>query len=255
MRLYSLARSGTILLALACGLNAQAPAGGFGAGRGGPGGGPAVALFDPTGYWVAQITEDWKERIHAAAKGDVGSIPVSAAGRREAAAWDPASGNSCKAYGVGGILRMPGRLHITLEGNNLKIESDAGAQTRALSFGTPSGQAGGLQGVSVASWDRLTPALSGFTLGGRGGGGGGSLKIVTTQASPGYFARNGVPYGPKATFTEYYDSQAVPGGDTLLVVTVEVTDPDYLNGPYWYSVHFKKQADATGWNPQPCDAK
>ena len=78
MRLCSLATSGMILSALACGLNAQPAAGGFGAGRGGPGGGPAVALFDPTGYWVAQITEDWKERIHPAAKGDVGSIPVSA---------------------------------------------------------------------------------------------------------------------------------------------------------------------------------
>ncbi len=109
----------------------------------------------------------------------------------------PASANSCKAYGVGGILRMPGRLHITWEGNNLKIESDAGAQTRVLSFGTPSGQAGSLQGVSIASWDRLAPALSGFTLGGRGGSGG-SLKVVTTQASPGYLARNGVPYGAKA---------------------------------------------------------
>jgi len=248
--------SGMILLALAWVLNAQPPAAGPGGGRGGPGrGGPGAALFDPTGYWVAQITEDWKERIHPAAKGDVGSIPVSAAGRREAGAWDPASANSCKAYGVGGILRLPGRLHITWEGNNLKIESDAGAQTRMLSFGTPSGQAGGLQGVSIASWDRLMPALSGFTLGGRGGGSGGSLKVITTQASPGYLARNGVPYGAKATFTEYYDRQEIPGGPALLVVSVEVTDPDYLNGPYWYSVHFKKQADATGWNPQPCDAK
>ena len=249
--------SGMILLALASFVNAQPPvAGRGGPGRGGPArGGSAAALFDPTGYWVAQITEDWKERIHAAAKGDVGSIPVSAAGRREAAAWEPASANSCKAYGVGGILRMPGRLHITWEGNNLKIESDAGTQTRMLSFGTPSGEAGSLQGVSVASWDRLAPALTGFTLGGRGGGGGGSLKVVTTQASPGYLARNGVPYGAKATFTEYYDRQEIPGGPALLVVSVEVTDPDYLNGPYWYSVHFKKQADAAGWNPQPCDAR
>ena len=106
MRLCSLATSGMVLLALGCVLNAQPPAagpgGGRGAGRGGPGrAGPAAALFDPTGYWVAQITEDWKERIHPAAKGDVGSIPVSSAGRREAAAWDPASANSCKAYGVG----------------------------------------------------------------------------------------------------------------------------------------------------------
>src|SRR5580765_4274097 len=121
MSRYSLVTSGMILLAFAFGLNAQAPAAGPGGGRGGPRrgpgrAGPAAALFDPTGYWVAQITEDWKERIHPAAKGDVGSIPVGAAGRREAAAWDPALANSCRAYGVGGILRMPGRLHITWEG-------------------------------------------------------------------------------------------------------------------------------------------
>ena len=165
MRYHPVAATGIMLLAFASALSAQAPADGIGGaglgGRGGPArGGRGAALVDLTGYWVAQITEDWKERIHPAAKGDVGSIPVSAAGRREAAAWDPASANSCKAYGAGGILRMPGRLHITWEGNNLKIEFDAGAQTRILTFGTPSGQPGELQGVSVTSWDRLAPALS-----------------------------------------------------------------------------------------------
>ncbi len=48
-----------------------------------------AAPFDPTGYWVAQITEDWRYRIAAASKGDAGGIPVNAAGRRAAAAWDP----------------------------------------------------------------------------------------------------------------------------------------------------------------------
>jgi len=218
-----------------------------------------AAPFDPEGYWVAQITEDWHYRIKAAAKGDVGGIPVNAQGRRAAAAWDPekdaAAGEACKAYGVGGILRMPGRIHITWEGDNaLKMETDSGSQTRMLSFGQGSGQGGDWQGVAVASWDRQAPALSGFTLG-NAGGGAPSLKIVTTKAKPGYLARNGVPYGANATFTEYYDVFQVPGGDTLLVVTVEVTDPENLSTPYWYSVHFKKQADATGWSPKPCSAK
>ena len=82
-----------------------------------------AAPFDPTGYWVAQITEDWRYRISAAPKGDAGGIPVNAAGRRAAAAWDPgndaAAGEACKAYGAGGILRMPGRLHITWEGDDV----------------------------------------------------------------------------------------------------------------------------------------
>jgi hypothetical protein len=218
-----------------------------------------AAAFDPTGYWVAQVTEDWRFRIAAAPKGDAGGVPVNAAGRRAAAAWDPAkdtaAGDGCKAYGVGGILRMPGRIHVEWDGNEaLKVDSDSGTQTRSLGFGQARGQGGDWQGVSVASWDRQTAAVSGFSFGG-GGATGASLKVVTTKAKPGYLTRNGVPYSANATFTEYWDLQQIPGGDTLLVVTVEVVDPEFLSSPYWYSVHFKKQADAAGWNPRPCTAQ
>ncbi len=219
-----------------------------------------AAAFDPTGYWVAQITEDWRYRIAPAPKGDVGGVPVNANGRRAAGAWDPtkdqAAGDACKAYGVGGILRMPGRIHIDWDGDEaLKVESDAGTQSRLLAFGQARGQGGDWQGVSVASWDRATAPLSGFSIGGGAGPTGSSLKVVTTKAKPGYLTRNGIPYGANATFTEYWDLQQVPGGDTLLVVTVEVVDPEFLSSPYWYSVHFKKQTDATGWNPKPCAAQ
>lgn len=215
----------------------------------------ARAPFDLTGYWVAQITEDWRHRIMAAPKGDVGGIPLNPAGRQAAAMWDPAARSGCEAYGVGGILRMPGRLHITWEGEEaLKMETDAGAQTRMLSFEGRGGQPGDWQGVSTAAWDRLRPAIAGFQLGG-GGGGGASLKVVTTDARPAYLARNGVPYSAEAVFTEYYDLLEMPEGDALLVVSVEVTDPVYLSTPYWYSVHFLKEGDGSGWNPQPCPAE
>ena len=218
-----------------------------------------AAPLDLTGYWVAQVTEDWRYRMAAAPKGDVGGIPVNGQGRRFAAAWDPAkdqaSGDACKSYGVGGILRMPGRLHITWEDDNaLKAEAEAGTQSRLFSFGQARGQGGDWQGVSAATWDRATAAISGFSFGG-GGVTGASLKVVTSKAKPGYLARNGVPYGANATFTEYYDLQQVPGGDTLLIVSVEVVDPEFLSSPFWYSVHFKKQPDASGWNPQPCSAQ
>jgi len=32
-------------------------------------------------------------------------------------------------------------------------------------------------------------------------------------------------------------------------------DPQYMNGPYVRTVQFKKQSDATGWNPTPCSAR
>jgi hypothetical protein len=240
------------LVMFACSLWGQGPPAGVRpvvAGRGN-------APFDLTGYWIGQITEDWRYRMTAAPKGDVGGIPVNAEGRRIAAAWDAAkdeaSGDACKAYGVGGVLRMPGRLHITWETDDtLKMESEAGAQTRFLSFAAPSSQGNDWQGVSIASWDSPAPALRGFSIG-RGGAPGASLKVVTTKAKPGYLARNGVPYGSNATFTEYYDLLQVPGGDTLLTVSVEVVDPQHLSQPYWYSVHFKKQPGAAGWNPRPC---
>lgn len=247
----------SVIVLLAAPVLAQPP---FPAGvKPGAGNARQAAGFDPTGYWVAQVTEDWRQRIAPAPKGDVGGIPVNAQGRRAMAAWDPAkdqaAGDACKAYGAGGILRMPGRLHITWEDDNtLKVESDAGTQTRLFSFGQARGQGGDWQGVSVASWDRPAAAISGFSFGG-GGLTGASLKVVTTKAKPGYLTRNGVPYGANATFTEYWDLQQVPRGDTLLVVTVEVVDPEFLSSPYWYSVHFKKQADATGWNPRPCTAQ
>jgi len=47
----------------------------------------------------------------------------------------------------------------------------------------------------------------------------------------------------------------VPGGDSLLVVAAEITDPEHLVAPYWTSTQFKRQADAAGWNPTPCAAR
>jgi hypothetical protein len=38
-------------------------------------------------------------------------------------------------------------------------------------------------------------------------------------------------------------------------VISEVVDPEYLNQPFWTSSHFKKQNDASGWNPTPCAAR
>jgi hypothetical protein len=244
------------LAIFACSVWGQGPPAGP---RGSAAAGRGNAPFDLTGYWVGQVTEDWRYRMAAAPKGDVGGIPVSAEGRRVAAAWDPdkdaASEDACKAYGVGGVMHMAGRLHITWDADDtLKIETEAGAQSRLLAFGMPraqGAQGSDWQGVSVATWDRPAAALSGFSIG-RGGASGATLKVVTTKAKPGYLMRNGVPYGANATFTEYYDLLQVPGGDTLLVVSVEAVDPQYLSQPYWYSVHFKKQADATGWKLRPC---
>jgi hypothetical protein len=114
--------------------------------------------------------------------------------------------------------------------------------------------------VSVASWDTPQPAIRN-SFGGLDFGfqpppaPGGSLKVVTTKMRPGYLRKNGVPYGAATELTEYFDRFDVPGGDSLLLVISEVVDPEYLNQPFWTSSHFKKQNDASGWNPTPCAAR
>jgi hypothetical protein len=227
------------------------------------GGGPPpsprqAAPVDLTGYWVSLVTEDWRYRMTTPATGDFGGVPLSPAGRQAASTWDVARVNAederCKPFGAAGVMRMPGRLHISWAGDDaLTVETDAGAQIRTLAFGASRGQAATWQGVSVANWDRSETVM------GRGGflpgaaAQGGSLKVITTGLKPGYLRRNGVPYSAQATLTEYFDRFDVPGGDTLLVVSSEVVDPTYLVQPYWTSTHFKKQRDGSGWNPTPCE--
>src|SRR5580693_1277009 len=92
----------------------------FAQGLGGRGGPPPAAKvtapFDPTGYWVSEIVDEWRFRI-TPQKGDIPYMPINAEARRIANAWDPdkdaSSGNACKAYGAIGVMQRPGRLHVT----------------------------------------------------------------------------------------------------------------------------------------------
>jgi len=72
---------------------------------------------------------------------------------------------------------------------------------------------------------------------------------------PGYYRRNGVPYGASARMTEWFTTVTEPDGNTYLLVTKILEDPQYMNGPYVRTVQFKKQPDANGWNPTPCSAR
>ncbi len=210
------------------------------------------ATSDLTGYWVSVVTEDWRWRMVTPPKGDFTSIPVSDEGRRVAGLWDPATDGTCQAYGAAGLMRMPGRLHITWESDDvLKVESDAGQQVRRLQF-APQGQPGqkSLQGHSVAEWEPIGgPGSRG---GGRGGALGLALKVVTTNLAEGWLRRNGIAYSDATTLTEYWDRVTFPNGDSWLTVTQYVNDPKYLTGDYTTSMHFKLEPDGSKFKPVPC---
>ncbi|PYR00040.1 MAG: hypothetical protein DMF96_04740 [Acidobacteria bacterium] len=213
-------------------------------GRGGQAGPPAAAqaaaAIDLTGYWVSVVTEDWRYRMVIPAKGDHPSVPLNAGGVRVAATWDPdkdtAAGEQCKAYGAAGVMRMPGRLHIAWnDPNTLRIDTEAGMQTRLLHFGGSVSGEPTWQGYSAA------PAL-----------GGGDLKVVTTRMRPGYLQPNGVPYSQDTVLTEYFNRSIEPNGDSWLILTSIVQDPQNLNGRFFRSTHFKKLPDGAAWKPTPC---
>jgi hypothetical protein len=224
-------------------------------GRPGSGSPRAAAVIDLTGYWVSIVTEDWRWRMITPERGDYSSGPLNPEGRHAADLWDPdkdtATGNQCKAYGVGGLMRIPGRLHITWpDDTTLKIETDAGTQTRLLHFNAAPSPAGdkSWQGYSVAEWQGRPQTADGPK--------GGTLKVVTTGMRPGYLRKNGVPYSQNAAINEYWHrTPKEMNGDEWLIVTTIVTDPKYLTQPFITSTHFKKEPDNSKWNPTPCGAR
>ena len=185
-------------------------------------------------------------------KGDYISIPLSDEGRRVAFGWDPQTDGSCKAFGAAGLMRMPARLNIFWQGDDvLKVESDAGMQTRLLQFAPKTAPgARSLQGFSVAEWEPLG-------VGGAPGRAAGpppprALKVVTTNLSEGWLRRNGVAYSEQTTLTEHWDRVAFPNGDVWLTVSQYVNDPKYLAREYTTSMHFKHEPDGSKWKPTPC---
>ena len=214
------------------------------------------APVDLTGYWVSYVTENWRYRMVTPAKGEYRRIPSSRAALPLINAWDPAAderaGNQCKSYGAGAIMSVPGRLHITWQdADTLRIETDAGTQTRLFRFAPrATSSPRSWQGESAATWE---PAA-----------GGGSLRVVTSNLRAGYLRKNGVPYGERATVTEHFDvapladlGTGAPGvvdAGRLLLVTTIVEDPEYLTGPYVFSPHFKKEPDGSKWDPTPCSS-
>jgi len=201
----------------------------------------AAAPIDLSGYWVSVVTEDWRYRMVMPPKGDFASVPLNDEGRKVVETWDPArdeaSGDTCKAYGAANIMRVPGRFHITwADDRTLKIETDAGQQTRLLKFAPVAGPAGlpSRQGNSVAQWERK------------------ALRVETSNLLPGYLQYNGVPHSGNLRMLEFVDVISEPGGELWLIDDEVMTDPQNLVRPHKRSTHLRKQADGKGWDPQPC---
>jgi len=199
----------------------------------------AGAPIDLTGYWVSIVTADWRWRMVTPAKGDYQGVQLNAEGRKVADAWDPAkdeaAGEQCKSYGAAALMMVPGRIHIMWQDDTtLKVDTDAGIQTRLLRFGTqtPADEPRSWQGVSRAQWlnprpnvplqlrpaNRTADAPSVRPTGG-------SLQVVTKNLRAGYLRKNGVPYSENAVLTEHWDLYKRPNGEEWLTITTQIEDP------------------------------
>jgi hypothetical protein len=204
----------------------------------------ASAPVDMTGYWVALVTEDWRVRMVTPRKGDYPAVPMTEQARKIANGWDAAadeaSGDPCKAYGAAAIMRLPARFHISWQDDNtLRVDSDAGMQTRLFHFNSqalPTGERT-RQGYSTGQWQSA------------------ALKVVTTNLRSGYLRKNGIPYSENAVVTEYFDIAPHPNGGQVLLVTTVVDDPQNLQQPFMVSSQFKKEADGSKWDPTPCTVR
>ena len=228
---------------------------GGGAPPGPPASARAAAPVDLTGYWVSIVTEDWIERMSP----DSPPSGVGRGGRGGAAPAQPTApppnADPCRAYGAGGSMRVPGRLNITwADDNTLKIDMDAGTQTRLLHFAAkPAPPQRSLQGHSVASWD--TGAARGGGFGGRGGAAPaaprwGSLRVVTTNMSGGYLLSSRSSYSENAVLTEWFMPHTDFGVDYLTVMAQLEDGP---GAPRIVSSTFRKEPNGSKFQPTGCE--
>jgi len=250
-----------LIVIAACGLLAVAPLdaqrGGGARGQAPPPTPKADAAIDLTGTWTAVITEDWALRMVTPRKGDYTRVPMTPAGRKIADAWDPArdeaAGEQCRGYGAPGIMRLPGRLRISWQDDQtLKMELEAGTQTRLFRFSVPGPKGPGLPEPADATWQGESRAQWQYTVNPPRTG---ELKVLTSRLRAGYLRKNGVPYGPNTAMTEYYHRMTAPNGDVWLTVVAEISDPENLREPFVQSTHFKRLAPNATFKPEACEAR
>ena len=231
------------------------------------------APYDLSGYWVSLITQNWRPRMVVLGPGDYEGVPMNAEGKKIADAWTPAkaeeAARTCEAYGGGIIMWLPERLHISWQDpNELKVETDAGMQTRVLHFASAAGgaRAGAADAMSSQPPGNVPPTLQGYSVahwvpssGARGAPGAaptrlqsGTLQVTTDHMLPGLMRRNGVPYDGDAKKTEWWDLRKISDDEQWLVISTTVVEPHYLTRPYTYDPIFQKEADGAKWDPTPC---
>lgn len=184
---------------------------------------------DITGFWDSMLTEEYRIRLYGPEAGEIDGLPLNERGRQAALNFDPNEyykpENQCRKHGGAYVMRGPFAKQFVYEDDGtLLIRIELEAQTRRIYLDgrePPSDEHTGL-GHSVGRWEN------------------GILTVTTTQMTPYYHRRNGVPYSENAVMTEHF----ILHDDDYLTLIVKVDDPEYLTEPLVRTLSFKRLPDS-----------
>ena len=205
---------------------------------------PAFAQVDLSGVWNNQLDEDWPDRLFGPELGDYTGIPLNAAARARAEAWDAS------------LITLPEyqcRVHpsdYAPSFADIRVWEEIDKDTQNLvaihihhfAWGTertiwmdgrphpPDYALHTSMGFSTGKWD------------------GDILTVTTTHLKEGWIRRNGVPRSDRAVVTEHF----IRHGDHLTWVTV-IKDPAYLTETMIRSRDYIHNV-ATRIAPYPCES-
>jgi len=205
---------------------------------------PAFAQVDLSGVWNNQLDEDWPDRLFGPELGDYTGIPLNAAARARAEAWDASlitlPEYQCRVHPSDyapsfADIRMweeidkdtqslvAIHIHHFAWGTERTIWMDGRAHPPDYALHTS-------MGFSTGKWD------------------GDILTVTTTHLKEGWIRRNGVPRSDRAVVTEHF----IRHGDHLTWVTV-IKDPAYLTETMIRSRDYIHNV-ATRIAPYPCES-
>jgi len=184
---------------------------------------PAFSQVDLSGEWQALYHEDAQERVPGPDLGDYLGLPINAAARAKAQAWNASLLTlpewQCRPHPSDYSSRGPANLRLWKEVDTATQQLIAWhthiawmAPERTIWMDgrahPPDYAAHTWQGFSTGKWE------------------GNQLTVYTTHLKPGYIRRNGVPRSEKASMVEHWSRH-----DNILTLTQVITDPVYLTEP------------------------
>ena len=185
---------------------------------------PARAQFDLAGEWAPIILEDWFHRVPGATLGDYTGMPINAAARQKAEAWDA----SILSQQERQAQAHPAQYSFRGPGPNLRIEKILEPVTDKL-IGYKTSGTFGRADRTIWLDDRPHPSenaqhlWNGFSTGKWVDN---MLVVTTTHMKMGVIQRNGTPASPYAKMTEYFFRH----GEMVTMMSF-VEDPIYLDEP------------------------